>query len=290
MSRYQGEVDWFSVAGSSVKFAFAKATEGTGYVDSSFSKNWAGIQEAGLYRGAYHYGHPGGDPESQAAHFAAVVGEVGYRDLPPVLDLEQSDGHSATHVLEWARLFVGKAESLFKRSIIVYTGYFWRGPMGDPNDPFFRQRALWLAAYNDNPIVPSSWTHWTFWQYSEGQHNNPVSIPGVRPCDQDRFAGTEADLEALCVAGTSLPPLSHPQPNQWPGTHFIWPRTPAITGPEVRRWQERVTQRGFSIACDGVYGPQSKAACIAIQRELGLVADGIVGRLTWNATFAGDKR
>lgn len=105
VSHYQGDVNWLAVAKSDVGFAFAKASEGAG-VDDHFQKSWTGIQEAGLFRGAYHFGHPGGDPETQAVHFASVVGALGFRDLPPALDLEVSDGHPADKVLEWARAFL----------------------------------------------------------------------------------------------------------------------------------------------------------------------------------------
>lgn len=286
VSRYQGDVNWFSVAASNVTYAFAKATEGTGYVDAKFSQNWSGIQEVGLYRGAYHFGRPGGDPESQAAHFAAVVGQLGFRDLPPVLDLEVSDGHTASNVLEWARVFVKKAEALFGRKLIIYTGGFWRGPMGNPNDSFFRERALWLAAYVAKPVIPAGWLRWTFWQYTEGQHNRPATIAGVRPCDQNQFEGTEAALDSLCVgASPASEPPGELQGTAWPGTHFVWPRNPTVSGDAVRLWQGRIKECGFAIDCDGIYGPQSKAVCSAFQREHGLVADGIVGKVTWNATF-----
>src|SRR4051812_45840051 len=95
VSHYQGKVDWFAVARGNVKFAFAKASEGNLAVDATFRDNWQRMQEAGLFRGAYHFGRPGRDPEAQAALFASVVGALGFRDLPPVLDLEESDGQSA---------------------------------------------------------------------------------------------------------------------------------------------------------------------------------------------------
>jgi peptidoglycan hydrolase-like protein with peptidoglycan-binding domain len=44
-------------------------------------------------------------------------------------------------------------------------------------------------------------------------------------------------------------------------------------------------ERGFSVDVDGVYGPESKVACIAFQRHAGLTPDGIVGRSTWESTF-----
>jgi lysozyme len=288
VSHWQNDVDWFTVAKSDVKFAFAKATDGTKTVDAQFSRNWSQIQEVGLFRGAYHYGHPGQDPESQAVHFSSVVGSLGFRDLPPVLDLEEADGHPAGEILEWARAFVKKAESLFARQLIVYSGYFWRGPMKNPNDAFFRERLLWLPAYGPNPVVPASWNKWTFWQYTEGTQNAPASIPGVRPCDQNWFDGSESDLAQLCAGAAPQPEPPPPAgPNDtWPGTYFVWPRHPAMTGPGIEQWQKRMGQLKYVLDADGVYGPESKAACIALQRDRGLSADGIVGRATWEATFA----
>lgn len=289
VSHYQKDVNWLAVASSNVQFAFAKATEGT-TVDDCFQKNWTGIQEAGLYRGAYHFGRPGSDPETQAALFASVVGPLGFRDLPPMLDLEAADSHPAPYVLQWARTFIDKAEDLFGRQLIVYTGQFWRGPLGNPNDAFFGERLLWLAAYVPEAklAVPNSWSRWSLWQYSNGQFNNPATIAGVSPCDQNLFDGDVSDLEQLCKGQSpALPSLPDSTASDaWPGVHFVWPRTPAVSGGAVKSWQSRMIQLGYAIDTDGVYGPQSKSACLAFQRDHGLVADGIVGQATWNAAFA----
>jgi lysozyme len=290
VSHWQEDVDWFAVAGGGVKFAFAKATEGNQSVDQKFSRNWAGIQQAGLVRGAYHFGRPGRDPETQAVHFASIVGALGFNDLPPVLDIEEDDGHAAAHVITWMRRFLTKADALFGRRLMIYTGAFWRGELGNPRDAFFGERALWLAAYVKSPVVPAAWPRSTFWQYTEGKNNAPADIPGVRPCDQNRFEGTEAELGALC-AGTMPPPpgpvaLGPGATPAWPGTFFVFPHSPAIVGDAVKEWQKRMVSRGFAMDVDGAYGPQSKAACFAFQKEHGLSADGIVGRATWNACFA----
>jgi lysozyme len=287
VSHYQGRVNWPLVAGSGVKFAFAKATEGTTWVDVEFSRNWAGMQEVGLFRSAYHFARPGQDPESQVAHFAAVVGPLGFRDLPPVLDLEVNDGHPKAAVLEWAKAFLRKGRELFGRRLIIYTGGFWRDKLANDKDLFFVEHDLWLAAYNTSPQLVGGWTKYAFWQYTEGRLNSPADIRGVPPCDQDRFQGSEQDLEALCQ-GVSPAPKPAPDPaadQAWPGIHFVWPRMPAVAGGAVRHWQARLKELGFDVDVDGVFGPQSKAACIAFQRSHGLTADGIVGKLTWTASF-----
>ncbi len=292
VSHYQGDIDWFAVAGSDVKFAFVKGTESSTAVDSKFTKNYGAVRDVGLYRGAYHFGRPGGDPETQAAHFASVVGELGFCDLPPVLDLEEADGHSAQHVLAWAEAFVDKAEALFRRKLIVYTGGFWRFQLGNPNSAFFAARKLWLAAYTPHPVVPKSWQNWTFWQYSDGSHNGPSAVPGVRrPVDQNWFDDAEGDLASLCGAERPLAPeITLPATGEgkpWPGVHLVWPHKPALSGEAVRLFQTRLAALGFQVEVDGVYGPQSKTACIAFQRDRGLKGDGIVGPKTWDACVNG---
>ena len=158
-------------------------------------------------------------------------------------------------------------------------------------DALFSQRALWLAGYVPEArlSVPKTWQRWTFWQYSDGSINSPRRIAGLPRCDQSWFAGDERALNQLCAGNSPEPPAApEPGPNNAPplATHFVWPRTPALAGPSVLAWQKRLLALGYEIDTDGVYGPQSKAACRAFQRNSGLVADGIVGPTTWNFTFS----
>ncbi|HEX2314822.1 MAG TPA: peptidoglycan-binding domain-containing protein [Thermomonospora sp.] len=56
-------------------------------------------------------------------------------------------------------------------------------------------------------------------------------------------------------------------------------------GTDVRRWQGRVKERGWAIAVDGWYGPESESACRELQRAERIEVDGIVGPVTWAATW-----
>src|SRR5690242_5333217 len=69
VSHHQGTLSWPSIASGGVEFCFIKATEGTSFVDDKFERNWRGAQDAGLFRGAYHFGRVGSDPATQAVHF-----------------------------------------------------------------------------------------------------------------------------------------------------------------------------------------------------------------------------
>ncbi len=297
VSHYQGSVDWFTVRAAGAAFAFAKATEGLSVTDPQFSTNWQGIKDSGLYRGAYHFGHPGSDPDAQALHFHSVVGELAWGDLPPVLDIETSDGHPADAVIAWVLRFVARAESLFARPVILYTGGFWRNALGNPLVPALAKQPLWIANYRGGaPVLPRNWSGWAFWQYSDGNFGQPGPMPGVRgPCDRDRFVGDLTQLESLSTlaatggAGSGTVPTPTPTPNAatppWPGSYFIWPNKQTSPVEAVQLWQQRMQTLGYPLRSDGFYGPSSKATCMSFQRDQGLSVDGIVGPLTWRATF-----
>lgn len=56
-------------------------------------------------------------------------------------------------------------------------------------------------------------------------------------------------------------------------------------GHGTQAWQGRMRARGWRLAVDDVYGPQSEGVCAQFQAEKGLDVDGIVGPITWAATW-----
>ena len=61
------------------------------------------------------------------------------------------------------------------------------------------------------------------------------------------------------------------------GPNSLWPHA------TVRSLQYLLRARGASIAVDGVFGSQTRAAVVAFQRSHHLVVDGVVGSHTWNS-------
>lgn len=51
-------------------------------------------------------------------------------------------------------------------------------------------------------------------------------------------------------------------------------------GESVKWLQFELNRYSYALACDGIYGPKTKAAVISYQKARGLVPDGIAGRLT----------
>src|ERR1039458_9683155 len=74
VSSYQGSISWGSVKGDGISFAWAKATEGTGWTDGYFPANQNNGKAAGVYMGAYHFVHPESNtPGAEASHFWSVA-------------------------------------------------------------------------------------------------------------------------------------------------------------------------------------------------------------------------
>lgn len=59
----------------------------------------------------------------------------------------------------------------------------------------------------------------------------------------------------------------------------------------IRAIQHELSRKGFNPgAIDSVWGRRTEAAVIAFQLANGLVADGIVGPITWLALFGDPRR
>jgi lysozyme len=190
VSHYQGNVNWQDVKAAGCAFAYAKATEGASIIDPTFNTNWAGINDAGLLRGAYHFYRAEQNSTQQAQHFLSVV-KLQPGDLPPMLDFELNDGVMGSALTSGVQNWLDiVAEGLGVTPFIYTMTYFWNQHMNDQ----FGKYPLWLARYNSVPgALPAGWSKWTFWQYSQS-----LPITGVTgDVDHDYFNGTLGDLQAL---------------------------------------------------------------------------------------------
>lgn len=73
----------------------------------------------------------------------------------------------------------------------------------------------------------------------------------------------------------SAPPFQPPVMRFPPGTQ----------GATVKEWQRQMRERGWNLVSDGHYGPISQRICMNFQSEHQLTVDGIVGPMTWRATW-----
>jgi lysozyme len=187
LSRYQGDVDWKEVQVNGVRFVYIKASEGTREVDPRFEENITGSKEVGIPLGAYHFFEPKEDPLSQARHFLQTY-KLRPGDLPPVLDVEVTQGVSTKRLVAGVRAWLEEVEQRTGCRPMLYTD-FWFGQ--EYLEGAFGKYPLWVAAYEPVPRIPEGWSHWTFWQFSS--RGRLAGVDGR--VDQSYFPGNEEDLK-----------------------------------------------------------------------------------------------
>ena len=209
VSMYQGNIDWSAFAGSGRTFAITRVSDGF-YFDPDFDRNWAGIKRAGLVRGVYQFFRPRKDPIAQADLLLRHTGPLGAGDLPPVLDVEVTDGASPAQLRAGILAWVQHIEARTGKRPIIYVGsYFWDDNVKGGSE--WSKYPLWLPAYGPVcPRLPSAWGSWVMHQYS-----STARIPGIGGnVDVNVFNGTLAELKKL--AGETAPP---PPPPPTCGSH-----------------------------------------------------------------------
>lgn len=145
-------------------------------------------------------------------------------------------------------------------------------------------------------MLPAPWNKWAIWQLSDNIHNAPPEAAVLKcNCDWNRLADglSVQDLTAAANRASDVSPkadapvaLDASAQPAWPGRYLVYPASPTMSGEDVRRWQNQMRERGWTLDADGVYGQDSRRACLSLQRQEGMIPDGIVGPRTWQATFA----
>jgi GH25 family lysozyme M1 (1,4-beta-N-acetylmuramidase) len=205
-------INWSAVKAAGNSFAFVKATEGPSVIGGTFYTNpyYAGdaasAHAAGLYVGSYDFAEPAlplGTAISQANAFASVIGsQHGTWQLPPVLDLEVTNGLSVANLQAWVQTWLTQVTHLTGRTPMIYTSpSFWKTYMG--NTTSMSGYRLWLASWTTAATPgtpPGGWSTWTMWQYTDAA--TVAGIPGKT--DLSRYCCTSGSLAALANGSDDL--------------------------------------------------------------------------------------
>jgi lysozyme len=86
-------------------------------------------------------------------------------DLPPVVDIELSNGKSSEKICEGLKIFLSRLEKQYKVKPIIYTNINFYNTYLKGN---FEEYPLWIAGYFDHDRLYNEFeTPWYFWQHSE---------------------------------------------------------------------------------------------------------------------------
>ncbi|KAA2260116.1 hypothetical protein F0L68_20535 [Solihabitans fulvus] len=198
VSGYQGNVNWSSVRANGARFAYVKATEGTGYTNAYFAQQYNGSYNVGLIRGAYHFAHPNSSSGATQANYFVSHGGGWSRDgktLPPMLDIEYNPSGSTCYGISqgamrsWILDFSNTVHSRTGRYPTVYTSTNWWNQCVGNWTALGSTNPLFIARYSSSAgTLPAGWGFYTFWQFNDH---------GTFPGDQDVFNGAADRLVAL---------------------------------------------------------------------------------------------
>jgi GH25 family lysozyme M1 (1,4-beta-N-acetylmuramidase) len=200
VSSHQGNVNWPAVTAAGARFAYVKATEGTGYTNPFFAQQYNGSYQFGMIRGAYHFALPNVSGGAAQADYFVNHGGGWSRDgrtLPPGLDIEYNPygstcyGLSQAGMRSWIQAFSDRVHARTGRYPTVYTSTTWWVTCTGNWSGLGSTNPLFVAQYASSPgALPSGWGFWTFWQYAAS---------GTYPGDQDYFNGDTNRLTALAL-------------------------------------------------------------------------------------------
>lgn len=249
VSSYQGgSINWTSVKGDGVSFAWAKATEGLSINDADYSGNISRGKAAGVYMGSYNFVHPEANtPASEQNHFWSISGGNTLADgltLMPMLDFEVFSGAvGASSYSAWANDWCADEVADAAASGVKLKPAIYTSACHACN--FNSSIAQWgsdVADYNgENVYTGTPWSTctgcevwgsgvWNFWQVS-----STGSISGISGnVDLDGFNGTASSLVSTQIATAAVSAFYYWDPQGNTGGN---PYTGSMTGTwENAKW------------------------------------------------------
>ena len=198
VSSHQGDVDWAKAWADGARFAYVKATEGTGYRNPDFAQQYNGSYHIGMIRGAYHFALPDRSAGATQADYFVNNGGGWSRDgktLPGALDMEYNPYGEACYGLSqaamgaWVRAFSDRLVRRTGRHPTIYTSTSWWNRCVGQADRFGDTSPLWVAHYAAalGPL-PHGWDYETIWQWQAA---------GLFPGDQNVFNGNDEQLRRV---------------------------------------------------------------------------------------------
>lgn len=182
VSEFQAGVNWQTVGANRI-FAFTRATFGTSIIDPTFASYQAGMRQFVQYRAFYHFLVANIPVAAQASLFCKVVGSLQPGETV-MLDWEDYGPTGGLPSATMASTFCSVVErtlGLAQTAMLVYSS---------ASTPAIGRPRI-IASYGAAPSVA-----WDFWQYTDGTVNAVTGepVPGIGKCDQNVFAGSEAQL------------------------------------------------------------------------------------------------
>ncbi|KAK1248933.1 hypothetical protein MKX08_007153 [Trichoderma sp. CBMAI-0020] len=177
ISHYQPTVNFAKAYSDGARFVIIKATEGTTYIDPSFSDHYTQATKAGFIRGGYHFAQPASSSGAAQANYFLKNGGGWSSDgitLPGMLDLEYAPsgnscyGLSTSAMVSWINDFITTYHAATTQYPLIYTSTSWWQLCTGNSGSFGSKSPLVVARYASSVgTLPNGWSYYTIWQNSD---------------------------------------------------------------------------------------------------------------------------
>ncbi|MFZ0180631.1 MAG: GH25 family lysozyme [Candidatus Dormiibacterota bacterium] len=180
VSSYQGTINWASVGGAGITFAYIRAGVGNTVTDVDFKSNWQGASASNITPGAYLFFVPADDPNAQANLLLQQLKTVNFTagDIVPAIDVEETDGQSGSTIASELQIVVNDVKNAIGTAPAIYTSpVWWNDYVGSSN---FTSDPLWVADWCGScgsPSLPAN--NWGGNGYKAWQYSDSGTVPGI---------------------------------------------------------------------------------------------------------------
>lgn len=222
-SEYQGKID-FSILSKKAQAIRIRYGYGKYGLDSRASENVEGAKAYGMVFGGYWAIYAGLDYNAHINSFEEALERLGYGDLPPVWDCENTTYSKKIDTTNWLyKLLLISNDRFFKKPDIYTRATWWNSNVN--NVSWAKLFDLWVAHYtsakegtivggNPVPWIPYGWEEpgYVMWQYSaDGNMLGEEYGVSSDSIDISRFRGDSINT-FNAKYGTKIKPLEEITP------------------------------------------------------------------------------
>jgi lysozyme len=176
---------------------YIKTVNKPAVTDDMHDRNIRELKRVGIICGDYYYFHPSAGASKQARHYAAIR-NTNMPDLPPVIDIEDSDGYKPLDVGKQVLAFISELQAKTGQQPIIYSrNGFLVNDCGNPDWP--AGTLFWIARYGLTiaDLSPKIKPNVVIWQYTDR-----LALPGLPKMDGNYWLRTQEDLNKLAGRST----------------------------------------------------------------------------------------
>ena len=204
VSEWQGEIDFSGVKESGIEIVYIRASEGDGYKDPYYLRNYEGAKDNGIKVGFYHYLTARTEVEAlqQAEFFVSNVKGLQV-DCRLAMDFESFGELSREEINDISKAFLDEVKRLSGKETVIYSDAYNARFTFD--EELAEQYPIWVADYDVTEPGDGNWSTWVGFQYTDRGR-----IDGIDGnVDRDYFTSG-----ILLSDNSSVPTETTPEPEE----------------------------------------------------------------------------